>query len=83
MDPRNKRKQWGVRVVKPTSQHMAPSGYHHQIGYWKVIYRNSTPEPTELYYTRQEAEEKALACHKHNDWWEYAARKHNHHEKKP
>lgn len=78
----NKRKQWGVRVIETTPSHTEPQNFTHQIGYWKVIYLPSTPKPTELYYTRQEAEAKAFACHQTNPWWNYAAQKYHTHEKK-
>lgn len=86
MDPRNKKKQWGVVMGAPTSLHpykgkaLATVAKQH-FGIWmaavNLIASSSFETKPCLFFSRQEAENFAKECHRINDKWNYHAKKYN------
>lgn len=86
MDPRNKKKQWGVVMGAPTSCHpykgeALDTVAKLHIGIWmhsaNMIATESFGSKPYLSFTKREAEAFARECGRINNKWNYHAKKYN------
>lgn len=76
MDPRNRKKQWGVVLGNHTPQHPNPASAAEKVGWWCGEEGAHPGPPAMLFYNKQEAEAWAINRSKYHHW-NYSAKKYN------